>query len=98
VSDAAVVTERDLTAYVRDLAKLCRWKRYHAWLSKHSPAGFPDEVLVRAPRLIFAELKSEKGALTDAQAAWLNELSQVPGLEVYVWKPADMDAIAETLR
>jgi hypothetical protein len=32
------MTERDLTRYVADLAKLSRWRRYHTWLSEHSPA------------------------------------------------------------
>jgi hypothetical protein len=74
------------------------WRRYHAWLSKHSPAGFPDACLVRPPRLIFAELKAERGKLSAEQAAWLGALRQVPGIEVYEWRPADMDVIAETLK
>jgi hypothetical protein len=31
------------------------------------------------------------------QEAWLQALCAVPGLEVYVWRPGDMDAIAEVL-
>ena len=92
------ITERDLTGYVRDLARTFGWLRYHTWSSQHSPAGFPDEVLVRAPRLIFAELKSETGRLRPEQETWLEALRAVPGLEVYMWRPADMDAIAEVLR
>lgn len=92
------VTERELTTYVRDLAKLYRWRRYHTWLSKHSPAGFPDEVLVRPPRLVFAELKSDRGKLSAEQEAWLDDLRAVPGVEVYLWRPADMDEIAQVLR
>jgi hypothetical protein len=95
---SAAVTERDLTGYVRDTARLFGWRRSHTWLSKHSPAGFPDEVLVRPPRLIFAELKSNTGRLSPDQQAWLEELREVPGVEVYVWNPADMDTIAEILR
>jgi hypothetical protein len=94
----ATVSERELTTYVRDVARLHGWRRYHAWLSKHSPAGFPDEVLLRPPRLVFAELKSERGRLSDEQEAWLEELRAVPGVEVFVWRPADMDAIASVLR
>ena len=94
----ATVSERELTAYVRDVARVLGWRRYHTWLSKHSPAGFPDEVLVRSGRLIFAELKSERGKLSDEQEAWLEELRGVPAVEVFVWRPADMDAIAEVLR
>jgi hypothetical protein len=94
----AAVTERDLTGYVRDVAKAFGWRRYHTWLSKHSAAGFPDEVLLRGERLVCAELKSERGRLSTEQEAWLEELRAVPGVEVYLWRPADMDAIAEVLR
>jgi hypothetical protein len=93
-----VISERDLAGYVRDVAKALGWRRYHTWLSKNSPAGFPDEVLLRPPRLIFAELKSERGKLRAEQEAWLAELRHVPGIEVYEWRPEDMDAIAEVLR
>lgn len=95
---STAVTERDLTGYVRDVARAFGWHRSHHWLSKHSPAGFPDEVLLRPPRLVFAELKSEKGKLSVEQRAWLDELGQVPGIEAYCWRPSDMDTIAEVLR
>jgi hypothetical protein len=94
----ATISERDLTNYVRDLARACGWRRYHTWLSKHSPAGFPDEVLVRPPRLVIAELKSASGRLKTEQEGWLEALRQVPGVEVFVWKPDDMDEILEVLR
>jgi hypothetical protein len=53
---------------------------------------------VRPPRLVFAELKSETGTVKPAQAEWLDVLRAVPGLEVYVWRPGDMDEIARVLR
>jgi len=92
------VTERELTGYVRDVAGLFGWRRYHTWLAKHSPAGFPDEVLIRPPRIVFAELKSDRGKVSDAQAAWIADLERVPGVEVYVWRPDDADTIAQVLR
>jgi hypothetical protein len=95
---STAISERDLTAYVRDVARAFWWRRFHTWLSKHSPAGFPDEVLCRPPRLVFAELKSERGKLSAEQEAWLEDLRGVPGVEVYVWKPADMKEIARVLR
>jgi hypothetical protein len=73
------------------------WTRYHTFLSVRSAPGFPDLVLVRPPRLIFAELKSETGKVTDAQQAWLALLEACPGCEVYTWRPADLPAIAELL-
>jgi hypothetical protein len=36
--------------------------------------------------------------LTAAQAEWLDALAHVPGVEVYTWRPRDMDRIAEVLR
>jgi hypothetical protein len=96
--NAAAVCERDLTSFVRDIARLYGWRRYHTWLAKHSPAGFPDEILLRPPRLVVAELKSDVGRLTDAQAEWLEAWRQIPCAEVFLWTPADMDEIARVLR
>ena len=92
------MTEAQLTTAVRDLARLFGWMRYHAWLSKHSASGFPDEALTRRGRLVFAELKSRRGKLTPDQEAWLTELGKVEGIEVYVWRPDDLEQIAEILR
>jgi hypothetical protein len=93
-----VVTEAELAAQVRQLATLFGWRRYHTFLAKHSAAGFPDEVLVRGPRLLFAELKSEKGVLKEPQRDWLEALAHVETVDVRVWRPADLEQIAETLR
>ena len=90
------LTERDLTKQVRELAALFGWRRYHTWLSQHSTAGFPDECLVRPPRVVFAELKRETGKLTPAQAEWLDDLADC-GLEVYLWRPSMIDDIASCL-
>ena len=40
-------TVKGAAGAVRDLAKLFDWRRYHTWTSIHSPAGFPDEILLR---------------------------------------------------
>lgn len=73
---AIVITEKQFEAQVKDLAKVFGWKYYHTWRSIHSPAGFPDCVMVRPPRLIFAELKSEKGKLSPEQQEWLDILRE----------------------
>lgn len=68
----------------------------------------------RDRRLIFAELKRELGHLTDSQAEVLDLLGclaapvgdfraadgvpDYPRIEVYVWRPSDLPAIAEVLR
>jgi hypothetical protein len=59
--------------------------------------GFPDFVLVRDGRIVFAELKSNAGTVRPEQAAWIERLREC-GIEVYVWKPRDWEEIEETLR
>lgn len=86
--------EKDLAAAVAELARLGGFARYHTYRSKRSPAGFPDEVLVKPPRVIFAELKTESGKPTRDQQAWLDKLRECPAVEVYVWRPSDLDDIA----
>jgi hypothetical protein len=90
------ITEKQFEAQVRQLARLCGWLCYHTWRSIHSPAGFPDLVLLRGQRLVFAELKTARGRLTAAQQQWLEALRQTPA-EVYVWRPDDWDAIVACL-
>jgi hypothetical protein len=94
-----IVTEVDLREWIRDLCKLFGWKMQFSWTSLHSPRGFPDLVLANPEqrRVIFAELKSEKGILRPEQQAWLDILKAC-GQEVYLWRPHDIEEIARILR
>ena len=91
------ISEKEFESQVKDLARLYGWKYYHTWRSIHSPAGYPDCVLVRPPRLIFAELKSEIGKVSPKQQEWLDILAQCPQVEVYLWRPSDFEQIADIL-
>lgn len=94
----ASITERDFQQQVVTLARVCGWRVYYTTDSRRSPFGFPDLCMVRPPRLIFAELKTERGKLTPQQIEWLDDLHRVPGIEVFQWRPSDFDWIEETLR
>lgn len=61
--------------------------------------GFPDLVLAHKERkrVIFAEVKSEKGTLTPEQYEWLQVLSACPGVEVYQWKPSEWGEVDKVL-
>ena len=83
------MTESELQGAVIDLAQTFKWRTYHTHDSRRSAAGFPDLVMVRAERLIFAELKSEKGRVSIDQIHWLNALADSGCAEVAVWRPAD---------
>ena len=92
------MTEAELQETVRDIAETTGWLYYHTYRSERSPAGFPDLTLVRPPRVVFAELKSEDGILTNDQKLWMLTLGRArPRVEAYVWRPADVNLIAITL-
>jgi hypothetical protein len=81
------------------LAPMLGWRLcYHTLRSRGSKAGFPDRVLVR-DRVIYAELKREKRVatpITPEQREWLDALAKTGG-EVYLWRPSDLDEIAQIL-
>lgn len=91
------VTERQFRSQVLQWAQECGWQAYFTWRSDHSPSGFPDLVLVRPPRVIFAELKAQNGVLSAHQRQWLTTLEACPGIEVYVWRPVDEARVLEIL-
>jgi hypothetical protein len=91
------MTEKDVERHVRDATKQFGWLRYHTHRSDFSPAGFPDEVLLRPPRMVVAELKGRGKDPSDKQQEWLDYFAQIPGVEVYVWSPDDFDEIDRTL-
>ena len=93
----AGVSEKDFMATVKDLATLNRWCYYHTHNSRRSDSGFPDVVLVRPPRVIFAELKSMHGRMSKQQTAWEEELTRCPGVEYFIWRPDDWEEIVKVL-
>ncbi len=92
-----LISEKQFRQQVIDLLKLYKWRYYFTWNSKHSPAGFPDLVILRDDRLAFIELKSEKGKLTGEQSQWLQALKETKLCEVYIWRPAQLEQIAKIL-
>ena len=85
------MTEKELSRSIISVAREAGWLVARTWLSKFSPAGEPDLRMVRPPRLICAELKGPKAKLSAPQAEWLQQLAQVPGVEVYVVREADLE-------
>lgn len=93
---ARSVREADLQANVLALARALGYRRVHfrpaqdrrgRWATHQAgDAGFPDTVLARPGRLIFAELKSIGGRLAPEQDEWLRVL-KAAGVEAYVWDP-----------
>ena len=101
------MTEAYFQSQVIMLAKLYGWLVMHTRAVEIRPGvwktpltghpGFPDLVLAHATRgVIFAELKSDKGRLSDMQDVWLRTLADA-GCETYVWRPKDLKMISDIL-
>ena len=81
---SVLVTEVAWQQTVIDLAELTGWYVYHNPDSRRSQPGFPDLCLIRAPRVVFLELKRETGRLSTVQREVIGHLEACPGVEVHV--------------
>lgn len=101
------MSERAFQAMVIKLAKWLKYTYiYHEYDSrKVSACGFPDLVFLRAydpkkpmlpARAIYAELKKEKGIISDDQIVWLTTFSAL-GHECYLWRPRHWNDIVRIL-
>lgn len=103
-------SEDDFLTWVIDLAHIRLWLVAHFRPAKTDKGwrtavqadgkGFFDLVLVRDRRIILAELKSEKGNLSEDQDKWMRALGLVDSryVEVHIWRPSDRAEIERTLR
>jgi hypothetical protein len=89
------LNEAQFQRQVTDLATLLGWSWYHTHDSRRSPAGFPDLVLWR-DRVVFAELKTDKGRTSVAQMNTCDGLT-IAGAEVHVWRPRDFPDVKAVL-
>lgn len=116
---AHATSEDDLKDTILDLCRLFGWRVHHdrpartekGWRTAiQGDAGFPDLCMARNGRVIFAELKSERGAVRPGQDEWLAALGYSHlgedgqtvdpdrNPEVYLWRPSDLSEIVEILR
>ena len=81
------MTEAALQQMVIDLAHWAGWMHYHVTDSRRTRPGFPDLVLVHTVtgRVIFAELKSDKGRVRPEQDVWLQHLGKQH--DAFLWRP-----------
>lgn len=97
-------SEADFQSALVNYALLTGWRRiFHPHFSMLSTSGYPDLTMVRVgrdgvARIVFAELKALDGVVSVTQQGWLDDLKKCPGVETYLWSPADWPQIKETLR
>lgn len=98
------VSEKDFQRTVVEAALLFGWAVHHT-LDTKVPAkrigpGYPDLTLVHPEqgRVLFVELKAEKGRVSEAQKWWGEILSKCPGVEYMLARPSDWDELEAALR
>lgn len=91
-------SEHAFMSSVIDLAHLRNWRVWHDNDSRRNNAGLPDLILIRAPNVIFAELKKHNGRPTCEQQQWLAELDRCTTVQAHLWRPDDWAQIEEVLR
>lgn len=99
------ITEANWQKIVIKIAEEYGWKWYHppdnipnkAGRRQSVKAGYPDLTLVRNNRLIFIELKTNKGKATEQQEDWLEALSKA-GAETHILRPKDILKVHKILK
>lgn len=90
------MTESEFQKMVTDLCGWLHLRWYHTHDSRRSPEGFPDLVIVGKAKVLYVELKSDKGRVSKAQQAWIDDLRRV-GQEARIWYPKDWPEAQRTL-
>ena len=89
------MTEKQFQTQVVMVAKANGWIVYHTYDARRSAPGFPDLVLVR-DRVIYRELKTDTGRVSQAQQEWGDALTKA-GADFAIWRPRDRKAIIKEL-
>ena len=107
------MSETNFQKQVTDLMDLFGWRWHHETDSRKSKAGWLDLLAVRAGHVVVAELKTETGVVEPEQAVWLAHWRSVehevrssstrpagspPAVQVFLWRPSDIDEITRVLR
>ena len=99
------MSEEEFTAWTIDLFRSQGWLVHHdrpartsqGWRTAiQGDAGFPDIVAVRNGKVVFAELKSEKGKVSAEQKKWFDHMPGV-GRSVIagVFRPVDRPILTD---
>lgn len=89
-------TEAQFMATVKETAEQLGWLCWHFPNAIINPC-VPDLFLFRDGVLLLAELKTERGKLSERQVAMLLDLD-AHGIEVQVWRPSSWERIESTLK
>lgn len=94
------VSESQIQAGIVRMAEALGWYCFHCVDCRRGPktgAGYPDLTLVRDGRVLWVEVKTEQGVVSEAQKRWHRRLVAAGGT-VHIWRPKHWpDAIQRAL-
>ena len=89
-------TEAAFQAKIAETCDLLGLAWHHETDSRRSKPGFPDLCIV-GNRVIFLELKTERGIVSKEQQAWIDRINASTGGWARVVRPSDWDLIYKLL-
>ena len=93
----ATATEAQFQRAVVEAATVLGWIAVAIPNMIGNPTGWPDLILIGHGRVMFRELKTERGKLSPKQRQWLERL-QGAGADAALRRPADWELIVAELR
>ena len=97
----ALISEALFQEALVEYAELWGWLVWHDNDSRRNDAGFPDLVMTKGGKIIFAELKRQKRyTIKPKQLEWIEALGLAAGPNVMAtfWFPSDRDYAEAVLR
>ena len=97
----AELSEKDWQQQIINCAEQNGWLVYHTRDSRGSNKGFLDLVLVKPPRVIFWECKTEdekKSKPTEEQKLWIRKLKLCRAVYADIVRPHHWDQLEAALR
>lgn len=92
---ARAMTEDELLQAITEAATYLGWRWFHIRRSDLAIAqghsGFPDLCLARDGRVIFLELKTMVGILSESQRAWLEAIGGTADVDSMIVTPDRLD-------
>ena len=95
---APKLTEAQFQQQYCALAQMLGWRIFRQRYALGADPGWPDVVALRGTRIVAAELKAQRGRVTDAQTDWIAAFNMLDGGEGHLWWPQDIDEITRVLR
>ena len=89
------MSEKEFQDQVILLAEGNGWRVMHTFSKKIR--GWPDLVLVRPPRFVCLELKTQRGQPSSEQSDWISDIDNCKGVVGRVVRPSDWEVIRQLL-